>query len=91
MWLGEFGASSEPVSGESDLRGRCTEGRVNATHWQLAQPPSGIRVLSQNTPERQMQGRVDATQLEFCPSVYGSSFKLELSVNVQTGHLKGSA
>ena len=36
-----------------------------------------------------MQGRVNATQLEFCLSVYGASFKsslTELSVNVQKGH-----
>ena len=38
-----------------------------------------------------MQGRVNATQLEFCLSVYGDSFKsslTELSVNVQTGHFE---
>jgi hypothetical protein len=38
-----------------------------------------------------MQGRVNATQLEFCFSVYGDSFKgslTELSVNVQTGHFE---
>jgi hypothetical protein len=35
-----------------------------------------------------MQGRVNATQLEFCLSVYGASFKSSLTelVKVQTGH-----
>ena len=35
-----------------------------------------------------MQGRVNVTQLEFCLSVYGASFKSSLTelVKVQTGH-----
>ena len=42
-----------------------------------------------------MQGRVNATQLEFCLSVYGSSLKrslteLPVNVRVQKGHLKRS-
>ncbi len=63
------------------------QGRVNATQLEIV----WNSIISSDTPERQMQGRVNATQLEFCLSVYGDSFKsslTELSVNVQTGHLK---